>query len=106
MAHGRGQHACCGHRLHKGACVLATHLPLCNQWFSISVAVKISPLISACGSLKKEEEEETTNRLGFPSPLAPPPVPSILSWLILSLFGPLAPYLDPEHLGPLGIQSL
>lgn len=50
MALRRGHCACCGHRLHKGACVPAAHLPLCAGWFSISVAVKISPLISACGS--------------------------------------------------------
>lgn len=56
-----GQDAYSGHRRHKGACVLVTHLPPRIQRFSISVAVKISPLISACGEGEDEEEEEEEN---------------------------------------------
>lgn len=96
----RGQCTRGGRRLHKRACVPAAHLPLCTQWFSISVAVKISPLISACDSSKKEQPPTGwVFILHGPASVSPPapalaPLPPLqpLPLLILSS-------LEPQHPG-------
>ena len=95
---GRGQRACCGHRLYKRACVPAAHLPLCAQGFSISVAVKISPLISACGSLKKKKPPTGwVFILPSPASVSPPPPPPRCLPLPSSPSLLLVSSLEPQH---------
>lgn len=74
----RGQHACCGHRLYKGACVPAHHLPLCPVVFYFRCCKNITFDLSLW-LLKKEE---TTNRLGFH--FSPPLLPLTSSSLLFS----------------------
>ena len=88
---GRGQRACCGHRLHKRACVPAAHLPLRPGVFYFSCCKNITFDLSLW-LLKKEE---TTNRLCFHSPqprlcltsasaLSSPPLQPLPAPLLLS----------------------